>query len=611
MKKQLLSFGILLILATTLLAQAPQSFKYQAIARDIEGNVLSDQQVSLKINLLQGDKTGQLVYSETHDLKTNQFGLINLEIGMGKNKSGEISSISWGLSKYFVNVEIDINGGSDYESMGVSQLLSVPYALYAETSGNGSKQSNSWTTGAGITWCTLSGDDVGVGTSAPSSKFEVVGKGTFENVYGSITDVSTANAHVVSNKFEVLYEPTTPSAVKGSSMQIKAVTADPAVTNFTNFLQGLRFSLIHRNNGTVAQLIGGRFQMGMPSGTWGGTGTSGTIKSMKGIDMELYGQKGTVDYGTGISLESVGGNFTNLTYLRINQATDVAGNWGIFNNSSYDNYFAGATGIGIASPATNLHVYESNTHTVPAFRIQQAGSGDASQHFMLGTATEHFSQGIDNNDNDNFKINNAAQLKGTTYGEATTMVRIHNENQKDGIIDFNHQSRARVWLQRASFIIPPGVWTRVEFDTTSYDEHGEWTFVDATGIAHSVFTALEEGYYQVNSRIEYLYDIPEYFGGAPWCSIAIFKDDGQGAVMYAQGNNLELRGIVVVPTMPPPQIMEWGEDFTNNNAPNVSDVVYLKAGEKIEIYGFHTYMGGSLSVLTGHAIAYCSVHKVS
>ena len=64
-------------------AQVPQSFKYQAIARDAHGNVISNQQVSLKINLLQGSRSGQLVYSEIHNTKTNQFGLINLEIGKG------------------------------------------------------------------------------------------------------------------------------------------------------------------------------------------------------------------------------------------------------------------------------------------------------------------------------------------------------------------------------------------------------------------------------------------------------------------------------------------------------------------------------------------------
>ncbi|MCP4088505.1 MAG: hypothetical protein GY746_01760, partial [Gammaproteobacteria bacterium] len=94
----------------------------------------------------------------------------------------------------------------------------------------------------------------------------------------------------------------------------------------------------------------------MRTGTWGGSGTAGTINSLKGIDMELYLMKGTTNYATGISVETIGSNFTNLTYLQINQPTDVAGNFGIYNNSSYDNYFAGNVGIGTTIPDEKLHV---------------------------------------------------------------------------------------------------------------------------------------------------------------------------------------------------------------------------------------------------------------
>ncbi len=423
--KNLFGIVFLCIIFTALnFAQAPQSFKYQAIARDVEGNVISDQQISLRISLLQESETGTAVYSETHELQTNQFGLINLEIGMGKNKSGEISSINWETGKYFVNVEIDVNGGSDFVSMGISQLLSVPYALFAESAGSGSKQSMSWTDGASVTYLTNSGWDVGIGTSAPSSKLDVIGKGTFENVYGTKTDLTTAGGHLVSNKFEVLYEPTTTSAVKGSSMQIKAVTGDPAATDFTSFLQGLRFSLVHRNNGTVAQMIGGRFQMGMPTGTWGGTGTTGTITSLKGIDMELYGMKGTVNYGTGISLERVGANFNNLTYLRINQPTDVAGNYGIYNNSSYDNYFSGKVGIGTTAPAREFEVVGPwQTARITSDDLGSQLEFVSQQHDDWSIATWRGDMYLLSSDDD-------FATKTDEYGISTTSIYPYNTNTK-------------------------------------------------------------------------------------------------------------------------------------------------------------------------------------
>ncbi len=124
--KSLFTIITVLILAVSLgITQAPQSFKYQAIARDVEGNIISNKQVSLRISLLQGSNSGKIVYSETHDVRTNNFGLITLEIGNGKFKNGDFKSINWGLSEYFVNIEIDINGGSNYLTMGTSQLLSA------------------------------------------------------------------------------------------------------------------------------------------------------------------------------------------------------------------------------------------------------------------------------------------------------------------------------------------------------------------------------------------------------------------------------------------------------------------------------------------------------
>ncbi|MCP4088391.1 MAG: collagen-like protein, partial [Gammaproteobacteria bacterium] len=124
--KKLFSIVSVFVLASVMsFAQAPQSFKYQAIARDIEGNIISDKNIGLRISILLGSAGGVIVYSETHNVRSNQFGLINLEIGKGKIESGDMSVISWGTNEHFVKIEIDVSGGEDYFVMGVSQLLSV------------------------------------------------------------------------------------------------------------------------------------------------------------------------------------------------------------------------------------------------------------------------------------------------------------------------------------------------------------------------------------------------------------------------------------------------------------------------------------------------------
>ncbi|MFO7933175.1 MAG: hypothetical protein R6U78_03745, partial [Bacteroidales bacterium] len=132
--KKYLFFTILLAGTTAmltgsfaLLAQVPQSFKYQAVARDAAGMVMANQELNFEISILKSDPGGEVVYSEQHTDTTNQFGLVALDIGSGNVITGDFSSIAWGDDTYFLMVEMD--GGY----MGATQLLSVPYALHAQT----------------------------------------------------------------------------------------------------------------------------------------------------------------------------------------------------------------------------------------------------------------------------------------------------------------------------------------------------------------------------------------------------------------------------------------------------------------------------------------------
>ena len=120
----------------TLLSQTPQAFNYQAVARDNNGNVLTNQKVSFRISLLQGSTTGSEIYCETHIDSTNQFGLVNLKIGNGTVLTGDFSTIDWSTGGYFLMVEMDETGGTSYQEMGTTQLLSVPYSLHSITTEN-------------------------------------------------------------------------------------------------------------------------------------------------------------------------------------------------------------------------------------------------------------------------------------------------------------------------------------------------------------------------------------------------------------------------------------------------------------------------------------------
>ncbi|MCK4677886.1 MAG: fibrobacter succinogenes major paralogous domain-containing protein [Bacteroidales bacterium] len=127
-KYLLISINIL-FLFSSLHSQIPQAIKYQAAIRDSIGNVLSNQALSIRISIIEDSLSGASVYTETHNTSTNMFGLVALSIGTGTVETGEFSTIDWGSSEFFVKTEIDTSAGSNFQELGLSKLLSVPYAL--------------------------------------------------------------------------------------------------------------------------------------------------------------------------------------------------------------------------------------------------------------------------------------------------------------------------------------------------------------------------------------------------------------------------------------------------------------------------------------------------
>ncbi len=136
--------ALVILSSVNLIAQSPQGINYQAVARDGNGNMLDQRMIGVQFGILQGSATGTLVYEEEHSINTgrtvitNDFGLFNLVIGEGGNTgSGTLnnfSDIDWSTGDYYLNVKID--AGNNYENVGTTQLMSVPYALFAASSGD-------------------------------------------------------------------------------------------------------------------------------------------------------------------------------------------------------------------------------------------------------------------------------------------------------------------------------------------------------------------------------------------------------------------------------------------------------------------------------------------
>lgn len=114
-----------------LFSQAPEKFSFQAVVRNASNQLVTNQQVGLKISILQGSSNGTIVFSEVHTPITNSHGLLSIQVGNGNNILGNFSSINWSSGIYYIKSEIDIEGGNNYTIQTSQQLISVPYALYS------------------------------------------------------------------------------------------------------------------------------------------------------------------------------------------------------------------------------------------------------------------------------------------------------------------------------------------------------------------------------------------------------------------------------------------------------------------------------------------------
>ncbi len=131
--KKLYTLLTAVILTVSAMAQAPEKMSYQAVVRDASNALVTSQSVGMQISILQGSVSGIVVYVETQTPTTNINGLVSIEIGSGTVVSGTFNTIDWSNGPYFIKTETDPTGGTTYTITGASQLMSVPYALHANT----------------------------------------------------------------------------------------------------------------------------------------------------------------------------------------------------------------------------------------------------------------------------------------------------------------------------------------------------------------------------------------------------------------------------------------------------------------------------------------------
>lgn len=131
--KKAITILIKILLTATIFAQPPQKMSYQAVIRNSSDQLVTNKTVGMQISILRGSATGTPVYVETQTPTSNANGLVTIEIGGGTSVIGTFVEIDWSAGIYFIKTETDPTGGTNYTITGISQLLSVPYALNAKS----------------------------------------------------------------------------------------------------------------------------------------------------------------------------------------------------------------------------------------------------------------------------------------------------------------------------------------------------------------------------------------------------------------------------------------------------------------------------------------------
>ncbi|WP_267403402.1 MULTISPECIES: collagen-like protein [unclassified Chryseobacterium] len=317
MKKILLSMGILLGTFSAF-AQVPEKMSYQAIVRNAGGQVLANQSVGVRVSILQGSPAGTSVYSERLTGSTNVNGLITLELGAGTVLSGTFNTINWASGNYYLKTETDPSGGTNYTITGTSQLLSVPFAMYAKSAGG---------TGGNFTIpYTNTVNNAG-------------------NLFSLTNDGDGTSVEGVNN--------TTTSSIAS----VRGIVNSTAPGGFSSGVRGV-------NNGTG----------GLGVGVWGSQNGSGWgIYGVTPAGLGVYGNASAAGYG-------VYANSNTGTGLNATSTNGIAANIAIFNNANNNNVLnantvGNGTVINVSTTGNGAGVFSS---TAGGFGVQGVTSSQSS-----------------------------------------------------------------------------------------------------------------------------------------------------------------------------------------------------------------------------------------
>ena len=398
MKKLILSATAVLFSMTFSFAQyVPEGFNYQAVVRNTNGVLVTNTQVAIEIVLREGSSGGNAIFAEKHTKTTNAQGIVQLILGQGNVTQGNFSTIDWASAAKYISIAVDVDGNNVFTDLGSSQLLSVPYALYAKNAGSGGGTTYTAGSGINISGNTISATDNSTtnelqNLSIAGDQISISNGNTITLPPNSGTDAQTltvnGNQLAISNGNSVTL-PTGTTYTAGSGINIAGNAISATDNSATNEIQSLTL--------VGSQLaISGSNAVTLPTGT---TYTAGSGININGNAISAADNSSTNEIQ---SLTLVGNQLaiSNSNAVTLPTGTTYNAGTGITisnnfinslwtaNSSNIYNNNAGYTGIGTSNPMTKLDV--ATNQNIDARGIVHAtftGSGQIDQIAVSGLST--------------------------------------------------------------------------------------------------------------------------------------------------------------------------------------------------------------------------------